>query len=422
MSFLSPRVLAKIKSAAFAISFVAASILFPPAHDLLAASRTTGVGFQGLQSTVAIGLGVPHGTALDSAGNLYVTDLINSKVLRIPRGALSANCTVAGSCTQIGSGFTQPTGVAVDASGNAFVTDASTQNLYKVSPSGTQTVLATGLPGVSGVALAADGTAWLAVAGNVERLSPAGVLSTFATAPAQTGGIAIATDGSVYLADIAGGTVLRYTPAAVQTTLVSGLSSPQSVALDGAGNLYISDAGNNRILSVPASGTGYVCPADCAVLALQVNAPGGIASDASGQLYVADTGSQRLIKLTQDADFGVAPVVASNANPSSALTLNYLLYSSSCGSLPTVNVLTRGAANKDFTYVPSTSICTPGSPDSLAITVNFAPLSPGLRTGSVQFLDATGTPQVATYLHGLGKGPLITWTPGVVTTAVASPQ
>ena len=52
--------------------------------------------------------------------------------------------------------------------------------------------------------------------------------------------------------------------------------------------------------------------------------------------------------------------------------------------------------------------------------VNFAPLSPGLRTGSVEVIDATGVPQVATYLHGVGKGPRITWTPGVLTSPIVN--
>ena len=423
MSLFSFRSIAKITSVAAPVAFaapVALVVLLGSSSSAHAASRTTGVGFQGLQSTVAIGLGIPHAAAIDAAGNVYVTDLINSKVLKVPRGTSSANCTVAGSCTQIGSGFTQPSAVAVDASGNVFVTDAATESLYKVTPAGAQTVLASGLVGVSGVALAADGTVYLAISGNINRVSPAGVLSHFATGPAQPGGIAVAANGNVYLADISDGSVLQYTPAGVQTTFVSGLSSPQSVALDGTGNLYISDTGNNRILTVPATGPAYVCPADCTVLALQVGSPSGIASDASGNVYVADTGHQQLVKLTQDADFGASPIVASNANPAASLTLNYLLYGSSCASPPTVSVLTRGAANRDFTATPSASVCTPGTPDSLAVTVNFAPLSPGLRTGSVQFLDATGVPQVGTYLHGVGKGPLITWTPGVITAAITS--
>jgi hypothetical protein len=276
------------------------------------------------------------------------------------------------------------------------------------------------------VALASDGTAFVAVANAILRVTTAGTVTTFAAGPAQPGGIALGSSGNLYLADLAGNRVLHFAPNGTQTTLATGLNAPESVALDqagnnGAGNLYVADTGNNRILSVPATGAGYVCPADCAVLAVQTSAPSGVASDASGNVYVADTGHGQVVKLAQDADFGSSPVVASNATPATSLTLNYLLYSSSCAAPPTVSVLTRGAANKDFTYSAAANVCTAGTPDSLAVTVNFAPLSPGLRAGSVQFIDATGVPQIATYLHGIGKGPLITWTPGVVTPAITSP-
>lgn len=386
-----------------------------------AASRSTGVGFQGLQTTVAIGFGIPHGTAIDSAGNLYVTDLIDSQVLKVPRGAAGANCTVSGSCTSIGSGFAQPTGVAIDGSGDLFITDASTQSLYEITAAGVQTTVASGLTSASGVALAADGSAYVAVAGAIRHVTGTGAVSTFATGPAQPGGIVLSPAGNLFVADTGNNRVLEFSQGAAQTTFASGLSAPQSLALDGAGNLYVADTGNNRILALPATGSGYVCPASCTVLAVTVSAPNGVASDSGGDLYIADTGNKQVVKLAQDADFGASPVVASNANPATSMTLNYLLYGSSCAAPPSVSVLTRGTAGKDFTYNAAANICTPGSgsPDSLAITVNFAPLSPGLRTGSVQFTDSTGVTQVATYLHGVGQGPEITWVPGVVATGAA---
>jgi len=386
-----------------------------------AATRSTGVGFQGLQSTVAIGFGIPHGTAIDAAGNIYVTDLIDSRVLKVPRGAAGANCTVTGSCSSIGSGFAQPTGVALDASGDLFVTDASTQSLYEITAAGVQTTVASRLTSASGVALASDGSAYVATAGAIKHVTSAGAVTTFAAGPSQPGGIVLSAAGNLYVADVSGNRVLEFASGGAQTTLASGFNAPQALALDGAGNLYVADTGNNRIVALSSTGSGYVCPASCTVLAVTVSSPNGVASDAGGDLYIADTGNSQVVKLAQDADFGASPVVASNANPAASITLNYLLYGSSCAAPPSVSVLTRGTTGKDFSYSAAANVCTAGSgsPDSLAITVNFAPLSPGLRTGSVQFTDSTGVTQVATYLHGVGQGPEITWTPGVVTTAAS---
>jgi sugar lactone lactonase YvrE len=378
-----------------------------------------------LQTTVATGFGIPHGTAIDSAGNLYVTDLIDSRVLKVPRGTVGANCTVTGSCASIGSGFVQPTAVALDSSGNLFVTDAGTQSLYKITAAGAQTTVASGLTSAAGVAIASDGSAYVAVSGSIKHVTSAGAVSTFAAGPAQPGGLALSSAGNLYVVDVSGNSVLEFALSGTQTSFASGFNAPQSIAIDGAGNLYVADTGNNRVFALPSTGSGYACPASCTVLAVTVTSPNGVASDAGGDLYIADTGNSQVVKLAQDADFGASPVVASNANPATSITLNYLLYGSSCAAPPSVSVLTRGTAGKDFTYSSAASVCTPGSdsgsgsPDSLAITVNFAPLSPGLRTGSVQFTDTTGVTQVATYLHGVGQGPEITWTPGVVTIAAA---
>ena len=196
MSFVSHRVRAKIQRAVTAAPLIAVVALSASPLRLLAASRTTGVGFQGLQSTVAIGFGIPHAAALDAAGNLYVADLINSTVVRIPRGASSANCTVSGSCIRLGSGFIQPNGIAVDAAGNVFVVDGSTLNLYKITPSGTQTVVASNLPGAFGLALASDGTAYIAASGSILRVSPSGITSSFASGPSQPGGLAVGPTGT----------------------------------------------------------------------------------------------------------------------------------------------------------------------------------------------------------------------------------
>jgi sugar lactone lactonase YvrE len=385
-----------------------------------ACAASPGAVFQGQQATVAIGLGIPHATAVDAAGNIYVTDLIDSRVFRIQRASSGLNCTVAGSCTSIGSGFVQPAAIAVDAQGSVYVADASTQSLYKITTAGTQTTLASNLSGASGIALASDGGIYVAVTGSVKRVSAAGAVTTFATGPAQPGGIWLAAGGKIYVADVSGNRVVAIAPGGVQSTVATGLNAPQSVALDNAGNLYITDTGNNRVVSVPATAVGYVCPADCAISAANVKTPGGVSSDANGSLYIADTGDQQLVKLAMDADFGTSTVNAPGGTAPTAITLNYLLNSSSCASPPTVKVLTRGTSAKDFTYNSAENVCTHGASDLLSITVRFAPLSPGLRRGSVQLTDSTGISQVATYLHGIGTGPEITWTPGVVTTAVSN--
>jgi sugar lactone lactonase YvrE len=75
-----------------------------------------------------------YGVALDSSGNLYVTDSVNNRVLFYPSGSTSATQVYGqgGSFTTgngnnggvSANGLSDPTGIALDSSGNLYVADS----------------------------------------------------------------------------------------------------------------------------------------------------------------------------------------------------------------------------------------------------------------------------------------------------------
>ena len=81
------------------------------------------------------GLNIPDGVAVDSAGNLYVTDGENNRVVKL----------AAGSPTQAVLPFTglnYPDGVAVDSASTLYVTDGGNNRVLKLAAgSPAQTVL-----------------------------------------------------------------------------------------------------------------------------------------------------------------------------------------------------------------------------------------------------------------------------------------
>ena len=108
----------------------------------------------------------PYGIALDGGGNVYVTDR-NYKIRKItPDGNVS---TLAGSTEGFADGkgtnaqFDYPAGIAMDNSGNIYVTDVVNSKIRKVTPDGTVSTLAGG-PGY------ADGQG-----GNAGFASPLGI-------------------------------------------------------------------------------------------------------------------------------------------------------------------------------------------------------------------------------------------------------
>ena len=171
----------------------------------------------------------PYGTALDSAGNLYVADWGNSTIRKIaPDGTVS---TLAGSAGVTGSTdgtgatarFNSPTGIATDPDGNIYVTEANNHDLRKITPAGVVTTIG----GQSTQFGSRDGTG-------------ANAIFFWPTA------LAIDASGAIYMLDAANNVIVKGvldTPPAVialspSLTLSTGSSVTLAVNATGGGLAY----------------------------------------------------------------------------------------------------------------------------------------------------------------------------------------
>ena len=126
----------------------------------------------------------PRGVAVDSSGNVYVADTLNNRIRKItPEGVVT---TFAGSTEGFADGtgntaqFYYPAGVAVDSSGNVYVTDNGNHRIRKITSAGVVSIIAgDGTPGYAngtgteaqfnypyGVAVDSSGNVYVADAGN----------------------------------------------------------------------------------------------------------------------------------------------------------------------------------------------------------------------------------------------------------------
>ncbi len=74
------------------------------------------------------GLNSPNSAAVDGAGNVFIADTLNSRVVEVPPGCLSASCQ-----TTVGVGLDHPYGVAVDGAGDVFIADTLNSRVVEVA-------------------------------------------------------------------------------------------------------------------------------------------------------------------------------------------------------------------------------------------------------------------------------------------------
>ena len=263
----------------------------------------------GTISTIATKLDYPTGVAVDSAGNVFVADTGNHRIVRIDSsGALGTVAGTLGRGGPAGDGgpataaqLNSPYAVAVDTAGNLFIADTMNNRIRKVDTTGTITTIAgTGSPGFSG-----DGGP-----------ASAAILS-------GPQGIAVGPGGEVYIADTGNGRVREIkadgtivtiagdgTPGTNSTinpalpALQNTLGSTKGVAVDKAGNAYATVFTASRAvvridaaggLTIVAGGGTLETDAIPATQARWYDAPGIAIDQASGTLYIAVGGKIRQV-------------------------------------------------------------------------------------------------------------------------------
>jgi sugar lactone lactonase YvrE len=301
----------------------------------------------------------PSGVAVDSAGNVYISDYSNQRIRKVSiAGTIT---TIAGGATGDGgsaalAGLYSASGVARDAAGNIYIADTNYHRVRKMAVDGNITTYAgNGTSGFSGdggvatnaqlrtpygVALDSAGNLYIADTGNarIRKVDTSGNIATVAgnggccysgdSGPATSAnlnwamGAAVDSSGNLYIADTNNSRIRKVTPAGTITTLAgtgtSGYSGdggaaasaqlayPNGVAVDSSGNVYIADGGNNRIRKVDTSGNiatiagnGTCCYSGDggAATSAQLNYPDSVAVDSAGDVYIADTNNLRVRKV-----------------------------------------------------------------------------------------------------------------------------
>jgi DNA-binding beta-propeller fold protein YncE len=293
---------------------------------LTAHGQTTGVRANGHR----LHLSHPSGLSVDRAGQIYIADSFNHRVLK-----LSATGTLLRKWNRFDStdgSFHQPAAVAVGINGMAYVLDYSENRIDRFSASGRLLGSWGGYgqgPGKfaapNDLATDAQGNVYVAdtINSRVQKFSPAGrflafwrVATSRAGHPCAPMGIAVDRAGDVYVAEI-GFTTDQYgniVEASNALHFMQKLSSsgkllaewgvkgsapgqfndPRGVAVDGHGQVYVADFGNNRIEQFSSNGLFMRQWGPTLSAGNVLHGPADVAVGPTGTIYVADWFNSRI--------------------------------------------------------------------------------------------------------------------------------
>lgn len=312
-------------TALFAPAVVRAATLDTTADAVLGQASFTTTSAGTTASAFAASFG-PNAFAVDRSGRLFVADAYNNRVLSWPSAAAFTNGQAADlvigqldftTGTPNTGGISAatlftPFGVAIDVAGNLYVADFGNNRVLRyASPFAS---------GMAAVQVFGQGGSFTSSSANNGGVSRSSLNSPFALHVDAAGALYIVDRGNnrvlMFTAAAAGDTladqVYGQTNFTTSTPNSGGrsattLNSPSAVTTDATGNLYVSDEINNRVLvyeTLPTRdgtadrvyGQADFSSASSGASASLLNAPAGLAVALDGTLFVAEFLNNRVLQ------------------------------------------------------------------------------------------------------------------------------
>jgi sugar lactone lactonase YvrE len=283
----------------------------------------------------------PYATAIDKIGNVYIADYLNHRIRKID--TLGIITTIAGSGTlpgYAGDGalatdalLNSPNGIAVDTAGNIYFTELKNNCVRKVSADGIISTHNSTINNPSAICIDKNQNLYVAdylnhqikkidVLGNVSVVVGNGSagfsgdgLQAINAQLEYPEGVAVDVFGNIYVSDTQNKRIRKVTTDGIITTIAGNgnsgfsgdgalaigaeLNTPRGITCDTLGNVYFADSNNNRIRKVDAQGNITTILGDIGLSqSIELRLPIGVTIDAKGNLYIADTFNSAVQKLT----------------------------------------------------------------------------------------------------------------------------
>jgi peptidoglycan/xylan/chitin deacetylase (PgdA/CDA1 family) len=208
---------------------------------------------------------------VDAAGDVYVADTGNDRIVEFDRGGLTIRTW--GARGDLPGQFDFPTALAIEPGGDLYVADTGNDRIQRFPPTGGLPTLVFGRSGQR----------------RGELDAPAGV--------------AVGLTGDVLVTDSGNDRVETFRSTG-QFRRVWGrhgsdpgrLDSPQGIAVDPSGAVFVADGGNDRVQAFTTTGR-FLRASRARTTGDALQGPVGVAADCSGRVQVADGDGNRVASL-----------------------------------------------------------------------------------------------------------------------------
>jgi len=294
------------------IALVLSSTFIPYSSATTAPQYATQWGSYGLGKLGQFAF--PQGISMDSAGNVYVTDLGNRRVEKFD---FNGNYLDTWGTKGNGNGqFQAPVGIAVHGT-SVYVVDNEQNTIQKFDTSG-KFIAQWGSKGSDngqfllpqGIATDSSGDVYVADTGNsrIDKFSSDG---KFITSIGQSGlndgqflsprGVTADSQGSIYVADSGNNRIEKFTQDGVFLKTFSGSSgsnfkTPLGLSVDSSGNIYVTDTGDNQIVEINKDGNLLTSWGSQGTGPNFFDNPRDVTIDSTGNVYVVDSSNNRIQK------------------------------------------------------------------------------------------------------------------------------
>jgi len=269
-------------------------------------------GKQGLTSPGLFSF--PHGIAIDSEGNVYVTDLGNTRIQKFNNdGTFLYSWGMRG---QSPGHFQYPAGIAID--GNyAYVVDNQISRIQKFDLTG-NFITTWGITGQNqgqfllpqGIDIGSDGSIYVADTGNnrIQKFTEDGkFILEFGSSGLGEGqflsarGIALDSNDNVYVTDPNNNRIQKFSAdgdfiAVFNSYTNSNIQKPEGIEIDSNDIIHVVDSTNSRILMLDANGVNLLVWGAPGITNGHFKIPREITVDSNGNLFIVDSGNNRIQK------------------------------------------------------------------------------------------------------------------------------